>query len=215
MSRQEAIRAARLAAAAIILVVTAFLLARIGHHPATSIAGQAMHPAMLVHRHETRTARRITSAGAAFTLPSAKGTLCALTIPNGQVLQQNGGLLWTERANSLKIENRSGYGVILKLRDMMLGRMRVSLFVAKNSSATYDRIPEGRYIVDYALGNALDESCSAFPHLVYAGQLGLLRFAARDAGDGKGYDLQEVTIPPPDDRDAGLKAIGKNAFDFD
>jgi hypothetical protein len=215
MTRPEAISTARLAAAAMILVVAAFVLARVGHHSATSIAERALHPVMSVHRHETRTALRVASAGAASTMPSAKGTQCALTIPNGQVLQQNGGLLWTERANTLKIENRSGYGVILKLRDMMLGRMRVSLFVAKNSSAIYDRIPGGRYIVDYALGNALDESCSAFSHFIYAGQLGLLRFAAQEAHGGDGYDRQDVTIPPLDDRDADINAIGKNAFDFE
>lgn len=215
MTRQEVIRTARLAAAATLLVAVAFAVARIGHPPPARIAARKIRPAISLHHGEARLEPGGADSPRISALSSAKGTHCSLTIPNGQLLQQNGGALWTRRANALTIDNRSGFAVVVKLRDMMLGHMRASVFVAKNSTAIYDRVPDGRYVIDYALGNALDETCSTFSHLVYAGQLGLLRFAAQDAGRETVYDRQEITIPPLADQDADTNAIGKDAFDFD
>ena len=213
-ARLEAVRTARLAATGILLVVATFFAARVGTQTAARVAARTAHAQSLQQRGASPGAG-LAFDSRLFTAPSAKGSHCSLAIPNGQLLQQNGGKLWTERANTLKIENRSGYGLILKFRDMMLGHMRASVFVAKNSSAIYDHIPDGRYVIDYALGNQLDESCTTFSHLVYAGQFGLIQFAAQDTGRKLRYDRQEITIPPFDDQDADINAIGKDVFEFD
>ena len=214
MGRIEATRTASLAATAIVLVVATFIVARAGHKSSIfrpdlgeQDTGSA-HPARTTH-HQRATIEARAPA------PSPKGVYCSLPIPNGQVLEQNWGIFWTRHANTLSIENHSGYNAILKLRDIMLGHTRASLFIASNSRAIYDRIPAGKYLIDYAVGDRLDEACMTFVHPVHTGQLGLVGFTGQEPARGTVYGRQEIAIPAPADQDAGLDSIGNDVFDFD
>jgi hypothetical protein len=144
-----------------------------------------------------------------------KGSRCALPIPNGRVLQQSWGILRVEHANTLKIANHSAQNAIIKVKDPMLGRTRLALFVARGKDVTYDALPEGKYIVDYALGQYLEATCMTFAHLSHAEQIGYFGFMGADSAGGSRYRVQELTIPAAPDLDADMNAIDEDTFNFD
>jgi hypothetical protein len=155
------------------------------------------------------------SAIAATDAVPLKATHCPLPIPNGQVLQQSWGILRAERANTLKIENHSGRNAIVKVRDPILGSARLALFVAKDTDATYNALPDGGYIIDYALGGDLDATCMTFAHLLHAGQIGYFKFTGPDNAGGPRYRVEDITIQATAATDADLNTIDADTFNFD
>jgi hypothetical protein len=93
---------------------------------------------------------------------------CATLPSNGQVLTDNTS--WSEKANSLEIQNGSGGNAIIKIRDAGTGRMLISFFVEDNATARYELIPDGSYRIQYAFGNELDQSCTKFAQYRGAGE---------------------------------------------
>jgi hypothetical protein len=202
------------AAAAALLILAAFFASCFA---LLSSPQPAPHKMSSSAQHETqsRSAPHAASVLSIRTARPIKGSPCPLAIPNGQVLQQTWGILRVERGNIARIQNHAGHSAILKLRDIMLGETRVALFVAKGAIATYDRVPEGKYLAEYAIGDELDSTCSTFAHLVHSGLIGVIDFTAGgDASAGRHVQL-DITIPAPTDRDAGIDSIRDDVFDFD
>lgn len=77
---------------------------------------------------------------------------------------------WVERGNALEIKNGSGGNAIIKIKDPTSGRLLVSFFVSKNSTARFSAIPDGSYTIQYGFGEALDEACTKFVKLDGAGE---------------------------------------------
>jgi hypothetical protein len=89
-----------------------------------------------------------------------KAARCATPPQNGDVLQ--GGTTGDEEQNRLVIANGHARNAIVKVRDATTNKVIVSFFVAPNSTATYAKIPDGRYNIQYAFGGRLNRSCTTF-----------------------------------------------------
>jgi hypothetical protein len=141
-------------------------------------------------------------------------TGCPLPIPTGAVLQQRWGILRVERGNRLAVQNPFHRNAIVKLRDVMLGDTRLALFVAANSATAYDRVPDGAYILEYAFGDALDESCTTFTRIAHAGIVGIYRPAPARSPAGTNLAANAIAIPDPDGQNSVLDSISGDTFNF-
>lgn len=101
-------------------------------------------------------------------LPSVPTPTCFVVPETGAVLENNAN--WVERGNALEIKNGSGGNAIIKIKDPTSGRLLVSFFVSKNSTARFSAIPDGSYTIQYGFGEALDEACTKFVKLDGAGE---------------------------------------------
>lgn len=72
--------------------------------------------------------------------------------------------------HSLEIRNGSSGNAIIKVRAELSGAVVAQFFVRSNQTGQITGIPDGRYIVQYAFGDALDVSCRRFVQLAGAGQ---------------------------------------------
>jgi hypothetical protein len=104
------------------------------------------------------------------TTPPPVVPACTTPPLNGQVFAENWATPQTESAHTLSIQNGSGGDAIIKIRDASSGSLLVSFLVLNNSTARYDRIPDGDYRIQYAFGDYLDASCIAFAHLTGAAE---------------------------------------------
>jgi hypothetical protein len=97
---------------------------------------------------------------AAVPLPSRPEPTCAHPPANGRRL---GGYL-RERGDghSLVIENGAEGPAIIKVRNAATGRLAVSFFVAAGNTASFDRLPDGDYRIQYAIGGDLRRDCRSF-----------------------------------------------------
>lgn len=86
--------------------------------------------------------------------------LCKTRPKNGKVLKKNIGLV--ELGHRLTIKNGSSSDAVIKLRDASTGKLDASFYVKKNMSASLDGIPDGRYRVQFAYGDAMTRDCASF-----------------------------------------------------
>jgi hypothetical protein len=148
---------------------------------------------------------------------SSNLTACGLKIGNGQPLEQNWGRFGVQHANLLRIDNRAAWPAIVKLRSSPFGHTQASVFVTAHSSATYNRIPDGRYEIEYALGDRLDAACISFIHIQIAAMLEAGVNFESETGSGRQESFTELTIaiPASPEEDATLQTIDIGAFNFE
>lgn len=87
---------------------------------------------------------------------------------SGQLLGPN--RLSTTDGHSLEIRNGSSGNAIIKVRAELSGAVVAAFFVRSSQTGQITGIPDGRYTVQYAFGDALDVSCRRFVQLAGAGQ---------------------------------------------
>jgi hypothetical protein len=93
---------------------------------------------------------------------------CTHVSVNGDVLVRN--VQTDEKAHSIEIANGSSGNAIVKVLDADTHSLDVSFFVAANQTASYDYLPDGNYLVQYAFGDKLAKGCRAFINTTSAAQ---------------------------------------------
>lgn len=93
---------------------------------------------------------------------------CANVPYSGQLLGPS--QLSSSDGHSLEIRNGSSGNAIIKVRAELSGAVIATFFVQSNQTGQISGIPDGRYSVQYAFGDALDASCKRFVQLNGAGQ---------------------------------------------
>lgn len=80
--------------------------------------------------------------------------------------QRIGGSLKRLKGNHiLEIDNGTNGDAIVKLRDAETRAVRYSFFVARGEKAKVSKIPDGAYVIQYALGERLNTDCRSFLHM--------------------------------------------------
>lgn len=103
------------------------------------------------------------TSATASTLPTC------LTPPlNGQILE--GRIATAQKGHVIEIQNGSNGDAIVKVRNADTGRLAVSFFVAKGQSSSIKNLPDGDYLIQYALGGALKSDCRSFARAAAASQ---------------------------------------------
>ena len=126
------------------------------------------------------------------TSAQAAAPICATPPENGAVLE-GGSPNASGELNALTIENGSSGNAIVKVRDASTNAVVVSFFVDENNTASYSNIPDGSYIIQYAFGDQLNDTCTSFAHM---------KGAARDPDvetfatqyEGTSYSHQELSL---------------------
>jgi hypothetical protein len=114
---------------------------------------------------------------------------------NGQVLDDNTN--WFIDANAMDVQNRSGRDAIVKIRNAASGKMLISFFVANNETAKFERIPDGTYRIQYALGSELDRYCAAFVSQFAAAEFSNpVTFVTRFEGIEINHQTRDYTLYP-------------------
>ena len=93
---------------------------------------------------------------------------CKSVPDSGQLLGPN--QLSAAEGHSLEIRNGSSGDAIIKVRAELSGAVIAAFFVRSNQTGQISGIPDGRYTVQYAFGDALDISCRRFMQVAGAGQ---------------------------------------------
>ncbi|KRA03930.1 hypothetical protein ASD74_22050 [Rhizobium sp. Root564] len=93
---------------------------------------------------------------------------CTSAPYSGQLLGAN--QLSATEGHSLEIRNGSSGDAIIKVRAEPYGTVVAAFFVGSNQTGQITGIPDGRYTVQYAFGDALDISCRRFVQVAGAGQ---------------------------------------------
>lgn len=100
---------------------------------------------------------------------SKPSLLTCASVPNsGQLLGPN--QLSATNGHSLEIRNGSNGDAIIKVRAELSKTVIAAFFVRSNQTGQITGIPDGRYTVQYAYGDALDISCQRFVQVAGAGQ---------------------------------------------
>jgi hypothetical protein len=107
--------------------------------------------------------------------PSVQEAVAKPNVPTCANVPYSGQLLGPNRlsatdGHSLEIRNGSSGDAIIKVRADLSGAVIAAFFVGSNQTAQITGIPDGRYTVQYAFGDALDISCRRFVQLAGAGQ---------------------------------------------
>ncbi len=101
--------------------------------------------------------------------PAKPSVPTCVTLPfNGKLLGPN--QLLNSGGHSLEIRNGSSGNAIIKLREEFSRTVVAAFYVSSNQTAQIEGIPDGRYRVQYAFGDALDATCNSFVELSGAGQ---------------------------------------------
>jgi hypothetical protein len=143
-------------------------------------------------------------------------SVCPYQVRSGQALQQDWGRRGIPHAHILMVENHAGKNAIIKLRNAAFGRTAVSMFIAINSTAVYDRVPDGAYYIEYAFGDGLDAACMTFTKLTHAGQFRhpyLFNTAYDEHGPHPTPLSLRISVPANDDTD--VSTIDGEFFKFD
>jgi hypothetical protein len=75
---------------------------------------------------------------------------------NGELLQRRG-----YGGGSLEIENRAVQPAVVKLRDAT-GAVTLSVFLGPGDHAGFDRLPDGDYHIEFAIGELWSRACNTF-----------------------------------------------------
>ncbi len=137
---------------------------------------------------------------------------CTFAPANGDVLVRN-VQIW-QPGHSIEIDNGSTGNAIVKLLDADTRRVAVSFFVAANQTASYDYLPDGRYLVQYAFGDQLNQTCRAFAHTTAASEFPSIdTMAARPTQTG--VILSTVTYTLYNVPSGNIRPKSINPRDFD
>lgn len=100
------------------------------------------------------------STAASPTMQPAIVDLCTAHPRNGTVL--SGGFPPVQYGHRLTINNGSSEDAIVKVRNAKSGRTVVSFFAARQMTSVLDNIPDGRYRIQFAFGDAMSADCRRF-----------------------------------------------------
>ncbi len=151
--------------------------------------------------------------------PAAKPLDFSDLIPACATPPQNGWAIDINRISNkplheIIVHNGNDSAAIVKARDADSGRLVMSIFVAADSTATYNRLPDGTYRFEFVLGDGLGKDCRSFirPH-----------DAQRFPGDKPMYarltdteeidQTEELTINPVVGGNVRTESISMEAFD--
>ena len=95
--------------------------------------------------------------------PAVAAPKCKFTPRNGQRLA--GYMAAGPNAHKLEIKNGNAGDAIIKLRDAQTKKIALAFFVKANESASIPWIRDGRYILQFAFGDALASDCRNFVNL--------------------------------------------------
>ena len=62
----------------------------------------------------------------------------------------------------MEIENRAVQPAVVKLRDTATGAVALSVFLGPGGQAGFDRLPEGIYSTEFAIGELWSRACNIF-----------------------------------------------------
>ncbi|CAM3384567.1 J domain-containing protein [Thalassospira profundimaris] len=79
---------------------------------------------------------------------------------NGEVLSEMGSKL--EASHKITVENGSKGDAIVKIKDSLSRNTVAAFYVAEKSKASFDNIPDGSYVVQFANGTKLNSTCDGF-----------------------------------------------------
>jgi len=91
---------------------------------------------------------------------TARTPTCPFPPRNGQVLINHG--VWGSEGHKIEIRNGASGNAIIKVRNAYTGALLISFFVAKGNSASIADVPDGNYLIQYALGEDLAIDCRSF-----------------------------------------------------
>jgi hypothetical protein len=86
--------------------------------------------------------------------------VCARLPKNGQIL--DGNLRSRSEGHSIEIKNGSQGNAIIKVRDAFSRKLVVSFYVEKGQTASLRGVLDGRYQIQYAVGDKLSQTCRSF-----------------------------------------------------
>ncbi|RWC75336.1 MAG: J domain-containing protein [Mesorhizobium sp.] len=94
---------------------------------------------------------------------------CASRPKNGEALEGYDNSM-SSQGHVLEIRNGSGGPAIVKVRDSSSNRTVASFYISDNATAEYRSIPDGRYRIQYAVGDLLRSDCRSFFNTAAVGQ---------------------------------------------
>lgn len=101
-------------------------------------------------------------AGASRPAVAAKIRACSWHPTNGQVLKSSIVSGGDNSGHVVEIRNGSGGNAIVKIKDAGTKRTVLSFFVADSATASAGGIPDGTYLIQFAFGADLDQTCANF-----------------------------------------------------
>jgi hypothetical protein len=144
----------------------------------------------------------------AFADPQAR---CSFTPRNGEVLQNN--IYKPEYGHSIEIDNGSTGDAIIKVRDASTNALKVSFFVGRSQKASFDDLPDGMYVIQYAFGDVLASDCKSFITVFSADRFpGVESFTTTYVGNEVETDVLGYTLDATADGDVTPQSISASDF---
>lgn len=85
---------------------------------------------------------------------------CHYAPGNGQVLVNN--TYRPEYGHTVEIDNGTRGDAIIKIRSASSNALQVAFYVSQGQKATFDDLPDGSYVIQYAFGDTLASDCRSF-----------------------------------------------------
>jgi len=144
--------------------------------------------------------------------PSEPEPVRCLTPPrSGELLRKRIGS--PEYGHSLTVKNGTKGDAIVKVRDAATKRLKISMFVGRSSTASFDGLPDGSYTIQFGYGDALAADCRSFVRVISAQQFpGVDRFVTRYVDDQVETQTLEITLYPVVDGNVETQEIPATAF---
>lgn len=104
----------------------------------------------------------------------------------------------------IAIWNNSDHGVLIKVRDVNSGHAVAGFFVESHRLAWGHPIPDGKYVVQYVVGEGFDENCKDFVKFFGISEFNVGELKANSSPDGPRFRIYEHSIDgPPRDYPGG------------
>jgi hypothetical protein len=91
--------------------------------------------------------------------PAPPPVTCASPPNNGRFLS---GYLKAGSGHTIEFRNEQENDLVAKVRNAKSGRVAGSFFVSAKSTALFEGLPDGRYVIQYATGGRLAPDCRSF-----------------------------------------------------
>lgn len=121
-----------------------------------------------------------------------------------------------EYGHSLTVKNGTKGDAIIKVRDAVTKKLKLSMFVGRSSAASFDDLPDGSYTIQFGYGDALAADCKSFVRVLSAQQFpGVERFVTRYVGNQVQTETLELTLFPVLDGNVETREISSTEFSDD
>lgn len=118
---------------------------------------------------------------------------CYSTPSNGQVLVNN--TYRPDYGHTVEIENGTRGDAIIKIRNASSMSLQVAFYVRQGETASFDDLPDGSYVIQYAFGDALAADCKSFVNIYSADRFpGVESFQKTIVGDEVETDILSYTL---------------------